>query len=94
VQDVGGCGGRVDHRSAVQARHWQEVDLHLGDDAEVPFAAAQGPEQIGVARGVHVMDGARTVDQGGASYMVGRESIGAREWSGAAAQGIADRTDS
>jgi hypothetical protein len=31
----------------VQARHRHQVELQLGDDAEVALAAAQRPEQLG-----------------------------------------------
>jgi hypothetical protein len=59
-------------RSAAQG------ELDPGDDAEVALAAADGPEQVGVALGVHDPDLAVGGHEGQAAYVVGGEAAASR----------------
>jgi hypothetical protein len=61
VQQLGGGVPGEEHASAVQARDRHEVELQLGDDPEVALAAAQRPEQLGVADRVDPPDRAVAV---------------------------------
>ena len=52
AQDLGGIGEVVDHAAGDDLRaHGMQPVLQRGDDPEVPAAAAQAPEQVGVLVG-------------------------------------------
>ena len=93
LEHLGGALGGPHQASAVQARRGVQVDLDGGDQGEVASAAAQRPEQVGVARGVDPCPAAVGVDDVEGADRVGRPAVGATEPGQAAAQGVADHAD-
>ena len=93
MQQLGGRVPGEEHASAVQARDRHEVELQLGDDPEVALAAAQRPEQLGVADGVDPPDRAVGGDDLGAAHVVGGEPVAAGHRAEPAAEGVADHAD-
>jgi hypothetical protein len=66
-----------------------ELEGEAGDDAEVPAAAAQSPEQVGVGAGVDLQHLAAGGDQLGADQIVAAHAVLVAQPAEAAAEGEA-----
>jgi hypothetical protein len=87
AQDVGGVVGRPEHRSGHDGgADWVQREPERTDDAEVPAAAAQRPEQVGVIIGRRPHDLALRGDHLGLYEIVDGEPVLAHEPADAAAQ--------
>ena len=76
----------VQHRTAVDRPDVVQGELERGDDAEVPAAAAQRPEQVLVLVLARDEDAAVGGDHLGAHEVVARQAAAAREVADAPAQ--------
>ena len=92
VHDVGGVLGRPEHRSGDDGgAQWVQRETERAGDAEVPAAAAQRPEQVGVIVGRRADDLALGGDHLDLREVVDGEPVLAHEPADAAAQ--ADTAD-
>jgi hypothetical protein len=93
AQDVGGVLGRPEHRSGDhRGAEGVQREPERGDDAEVPAAAAQRPEQVGVIVGRCPDDVAASGDHLGFGQVVDSEPVLAHEPADATAQAEAADT--
>ena len=87
AQDVGRVLGRPEDRSGHDSRaEWVQREPERADDAEVPAAASQRPEQVGVVVGRRPHDVACRGDHLGLDEVVDGEPVLAHEPPDAAAQ--------
>ena len=90
AQDIGGVLGRPEHRSGEDVgADGMQPEPERGDDAEVPAAASQRPEQVGVIVGRRPDDLTVGGDHLGFHEVVDGESVLAHEPADAAAEGEA-----
>ncbi len=88
----GVLAGIVD-AAAVEPVDRHQVDCHLSDDAEISFAAAKAPKQVGLALGCRFPDDAIRGHHRKRLHVVGGKAEGAPEQRQPAARGVADDAD-
>ena len=89
-EHLGRALGRPQHHPGVDLAHVVEAELHRGDDAEVPAAAAERPEEVGLLVGRGPDEAPVGGDELDRRHAVGRQAVLAAEPAQAAAERVAD----
>ena len=93
AQDLGGPLEAEEQRARVELPHRHDRELDRGHDAEVPAAAAQRPEQLGLVRRVGAHELAVGGDELDRGHRVGLQAVLAGQPADAAAERVADDAD-
>jgi hypothetical protein len=86
AKNVARVGEVVDHRAGLNGAHRMAVERERRDDAEVPAAAANRPEQVALAFGVGLNDRAVGENDRRRDEIVDRQSTAARQMTDASAE--------
>ena len=93
AQDLGGPLEAEEQRARVQLAHGHDRELERGHDPEVPAAAAQRPEQLGLVLGVGAHEVAVGGDELDRGHRVGLQAVLAGQPADPAAERVADDAD-